>query len=227
MARSEVDTMVSTCLEPILAFRLACLQWGTNPYTTWRLPLNKDTSSTGAYTQTHSTLYIPAPDTCTLTWIGLGALSSNCCHWTHTEERAGWKALSSWDLTLRSHLDLVLGSKNSAQPAPTCAMRRRKCLLAAELKQRIKQTWNAIRRLHSYSTPNVNSLECFRPRWIAAMVGASSDTWPSDIKKMERGGRVDVSGMPAFWVWSERRKKECKGFQTSVVPMVAEHFCIK
>lgn len=55
--RSDVDTIVSTCLEPILALRVACLQWGTNPYTTWRQPLNKDTSSTGAYGEEKKVTY--------------------------------------------------------------------------------------------------------------------------------------------------------------------------
>ena len=48
MPNSEVETMVSTCLLPILALSVACLQWGTNPYTTWRDPLNRDTISWGA-----------------------------------------------------------------------------------------------------------------------------------------------------------------------------------
>ena len=46
--RSEVETIVSTSLLPILALRLACLQCGTKPYTTCRDPLNKDMSSCGA-----------------------------------------------------------------------------------------------------------------------------------------------------------------------------------
>ena len=38
---------------------------------------------------------------------------------------------------------------------------------------------------------------------------------------------MDVSDTPTFWVWSDSRNKECKGFHTSVVPMVAEHFYIE
>ena len=68
-----------------------------------------------------------------LTCIGLGAFSSNCCHSTLTEVRAGWKALDSCDFTLLSHFDLVFVSKNSSQPAPTLAMERRKWRLAVEL----------------------------------------------------------------------------------------------
>ena len=68
-----------------------------------------------------------------MTWTGLGALSSNCCHSTLTDVRAGWKALDSCNFTFLSHIDLVLESKNSSQPAPTRAIERRKCLLAAEL----------------------------------------------------------------------------------------------
>ncbi len=38
---------------------------------------------------------------------------------------------------------------------------------------------------------------------------------------------MDVSDTPTFWVWSDNRNNECKGFHTSVVPMVAEHFYIE
>ena len=68
-----------------------------------------------------------------MTWTSLGALSSNCCHSTLTDVRAGWKAFDSCNFTFLSHFDLVLESKNSSQPAPTRAIERRKCLLAAEL----------------------------------------------------------------------------------------------
>ena len=50
--------------------------------------------------------------------------------------RAGWKDLESCNFALRSHLDLVLVSKNTSLPAPTLAIARRKCLLAVELYQR-------------------------------------------------------------------------------------------
>ena len=68
-----------------------------------------------------------------LTCIGLVVFSSNCCHSTQTEVRAGWKALDSCDLTFFSHFDLVLVSKNSPQPAPTLAMERRKWRFDVEL----------------------------------------------------------------------------------------------
>ncbi len=71
-----------------------------------------------------------------ITCIGVGAFSSNCCHSTLTEVRAGWNDLESWPLTLRSHFDLVLVSKNTSQPPPTRAIERRKCLLAAELDRK-------------------------------------------------------------------------------------------
>jgi len=42
---------------------------------------------------------------------------------------------------------------------------------------------------------------------------------------MDLGGRVLVSDTPTLGVLSDRRNKECKGFQGSVVPLLAEHFC--
>ena len=73
---------------------------------------------------------------CVLTWTGFGASSSNCCHCTETEVRAGWKALDSCDFTLRSHLDLVLGSKYSPHPPPFLAMALRRWWLGVDLEQR-------------------------------------------------------------------------------------------
>lgn len=71
---------------------------------------------------------------CALTCTGFGASSSNCCHCTETDVRAGWKALDSCDRTLRSHLDLVLGSKYSPHPPPVLAMALRRWWLGADLK---------------------------------------------------------------------------------------------
>ena len=70
---------------------------------------------------------------CVCTCIGLGASSSNCCHCTQTEVRAGWKALDSCDCTLRCHFDLVLGSKYSPHPPPFLAMALRRWWLGADL----------------------------------------------------------------------------------------------
>ena len=72
-----------------------------------------------------------------LTWMGLGALSSNCHHSTLTRLRAGWKALCSWSLTFLSQRDFFPVSKNSLHPPPTRAMARRKWRLAVELDREI------------------------------------------------------------------------------------------
>ena len=62
----------------------------------------------------------------TPTWTGFGASSSNCCHCTETDVRAGWKALDSCERTLRSHFDLVLESKYSPHPPPFLAIALRR-----------------------------------------------------------------------------------------------------
>ena len=95
-----------------------------------------------------------------MTWTGLGVLSSNCCHSTLTDVSAGWKAFDSCDFTFLSHFDLVLESKNSSQPAPTRAIERRKCLLAAELLKE-RKTINSLS--HTANELNIPDSKCEQP----------------------------------------------------------------